>query len=286
LFITYTELLPGWVDGFHFMHEFVKDPAAYKLNTYNRLKFWILVPPGIDFVTDGDNTFQFGTFVRCSGCDITSQESGGNHYYHNLNLGYTGAWHQVIIDTHPSHQRGAEGFIEWGNQPYPTCSTAATPGGMLLGGGSSADCGTFNAFDANTQFYIDSGYTNIPSGSNFYIDSFELYQEMNDENVDQIYSLNGVYVPGSNTIRLGWNRRKDEDPSIAYEVRYSSTDVFKSGWDAATPAPSGTVTSAGGAYNTMFYVTDQINVTGLSQIYMAIKPTNSNKFRQIVIPIR
>ncbi len=36
----------------------------------------------------------------------------------------------------------------------------------------------------------------------------------------------------------------------------------------------------------MRYSTNQIDVSGRSMLYVAIKPQNSNRFRQIAIPIR
>src|SRR5262249_29497958 len=105
------------------------------------------------------------------------------------------------------------------------------------------------------------------------------------ENLDQIYSLNGVYIPSSNKVHVGWNRNKNEN-SVKHEVRYSFDDVFRVGWANAIAAPGGLITPPGfGGYNLMSWETTAINVTGKKVIYIAIKPQNSSLFRQIAIPL-
>jgi hypothetical protein len=264
-YYTYTEGIPGFNDDWHFIREFVQNPSQYQVNKVNRLRFWIKLPLGISGPTDGSHNFEFGTFIRCPTC--SGHEDNNNHWYHAMSMSSSGAWHQVIIDTHPNHQRGGPGDYEWGDQTYVE--------GMV----------GYNYFDLMTNFYLDNGYAPVPTG-NFYLDSFELYQETNDENTDQIYALNGGYGASNNTLSIGWNRNKNED-TVNHEVRYSFSDVFASGWGAATPAPNGVVTPPGtGGYNSMNYSTNQIDVSGRSAIYIAIKPQNSSRFRQIVIPIQ
>ena len=104
------------------------------------------------------------------------------------------------------------------------------------------------------------------------------------ENIQQIYSLNGVYVPASNTILVRWVRDKNEN-SVNHEVRYAFQDIFQIGWNSAVPAPDGLVVPPGWqGYNGMEWSTQAIDVTGESVVYIGIKPQNSSGFRQIVIP--
>jgi len=143
------------------------------------MRFWVLIPEGFQGVTgrnSGNANLQIGTYVRSSTGDPYSQ---GSHYYHHYNLKHTGAWHQIILDTHPNHLVGGSGGTEWGNRPYPTGEEG------------------YNYFDALTRFYFDWVGLAPSYPSVFYFDGFELYQEINVENEDQIYSVHGVYVPDS-----------------------------------------------------------------------------------------
>jgi hypothetical protein len=263
-FYPYTEGLSGWGNGWQLARRFVTNPGSWATNRVNRLRFWIKLPNGVDTWGGGNSSLQFGSYYRCSGC--SGAEDGGGHFYHMFNLGSTGEWHQVIVDTHPNHSRGDDGNREPGDRLHPT--------------GESG----FTYFDLMTRFYLDFPSRSWPLGSNFMIDGFEFYEETRPENVNQVFSLNGVYVPSSNKISVGWQRRKDE--MGAHEVRYSFSDVFSVGWNAATPAPGGTVSPLGdGGYNGMAWSTTGISTSGRNVIYVAIKPQNSSSFRQIAIPL-
>ena len=265
-FYSYTDGLAGFSNGWQFMRKFVTNPTSYQTNRVNRMRFWMKVPQGTDPDTGGNHNFELGTFVRCSTC--SGQEDGGGHWYHHYNLMYTGEWHQVIVDTHPSHQRGGNGSTEWGDQLHPT--------------GES----NFTYFDLITRFYLDFPYeTYSPMPATFYIDGFELYEETRSENVAQIYSMNAVYIPSSNTVRVGWQRNKNED-SVRHEVRYAFSDIHALGWANATVAPNGTITPPGsGGYNGMEWSSTALNLSGRTMLYVAIKPQNSSLMRQITIPL-
>lgn len=234
---------------------------------YNRLRFWMKVPPGITLSPPGQTNLHFGTYVRASNGDPSSAESGGNHFYHYFNIESTGQWHQFIIDTHPTHARGNSGATEEGNREYPTGEAG------------------YNYFDALTRFYVDvlGGLPSYPA--TYYLDKFEFYEETNLENIDQIYSLNAVYDPKTNKLAVGWNRDKNEN-DVKHEVKYSFTDIHSTGWDAATSAPNGVITPPGWqGYNRMRWTTTSIDLSGKVSIYIAIKPQNSSLFRQIKIPV-
>ena len=241
---------------------------SWTMNKYNRMKFWVKLDPGTIKQRIRQHNIQFGTYIRATDGVRSNSESGGGHYYHYYNIGYTGEWHQVIVDTHPQHERGSNGAVEHGNLEYPTNE----PG--------------YNYFDLLTWFYftVETDLTSYP-GAN-YLDGFELYYDPNPENVDQIYGLNGVYIPRTNTVTVGWSRNKDED-NINHEVRYSFTDVHDIGWDNAIVAPGTNVIapSGMGGYNGMEYSTDGIDISEKAYVYIAIKPQGSNLFRQIKIPV-
>jgi hypothetical protein len=263
-FYSYTEGLLGFGNDWQFMRRFVKNPSSYQTGRINRMRFWIKVPQGMT-TNNGNHNIEFGTYARCSTC--SGAEDRGGHFYHKLDIPYTGAWTQVIIDTHPDHERGANGDAEHPDQ-------------LHVSGESN-----FTYFDLLTRFYIHVPYQQPTRPGNFYLDSFELYQETNPENVDQVRAVHATYVPSSNTIRLGWMRKKTEE-NVNHEVRYSFSDIHASGWASATVAPNGTVNPPGdGGYNGMIWSTTGINLSGRDRVYIAIKPANSSGFRQIVVPI-
>lgn len=240
----------------------------WRMDYYNRMRFWVKVPEGIHAYGDGQANLQVGMYLRKRNGDPTDAEDGGGHWYHLYNIPHTGEWHQVIIDTHPNHQRGGNGATEWGDREYVT--------------GESG----YNYFDALTWFYVDFQNTMSRYPGKFYFDGFELFREDGPSvNIDQIYSLDAVYVPGTNTVRVGWSRDKGMPGDVTnHEVRYSFEDIYQSGWNSAIRAPNGTVAPNG--YQGMTYSTNNIDVSGETTLYIAIKPENSSKFRQISIPLK
>jgi hypothetical protein len=247
--------------------EFAK--GTWQYDTFNRLRFWIRMPSQVRQASAGQYNLSLGTFIRRRNGDAASAEDGGGHYYHHFNLGYAeGEWQQVIVDTHPNAIRGGNGNTELGDRAYVT--------------GESG----YNYFDGLTRFYLDlQGSMSGSPPADFYVDGFEFYRESRPENIAQIYGLTGVYIRSSNTVRVGWQRNKNEN-DVRHEVRYAFQDIFQLGWAAATPAPGGTVAPPGyQGYNGMDWSTTQINVSGRSTLYIAIKPQNSSSFRQIAIPV-
>lgn len=261
----YLQFYPHNGSYWQWMRDFVN--GTWQLNTYNRLRFWIKVPPTTDEFPPGQGNLQFGTYFRASDGSKTSAEDGGGHFYHHFNIPYTGEWHQIIVDSHPNHSRGGSGATEWGDQLHPT------------------DEPNYNYFDLITRFYLDFQGDLFGYPSEFFVDGFEFYRETRPENIDQIYSLNGVYIQSSNTVMVRWMRHKDEN-SVNHEVRYAFEDIHRLGWVNATPAPNGTVVPPGGTgYNGMEWSSSSLNLLARPILYVAIKPQNSNLFRQIVIPL-
>ncbi len=256
-------------NGWQWMRNLVTDPSTWPIGQVNRLRLWMKIPPTTPTRPTGQFNFEVGTFLREVSAPYTDPESNNWHFYHLMNLYGTGEWEQLILDTHPSHQRAANGNADRGDHRYPS---TATP--------------NYTYFDLMTWFYLDFPYVTWPSNPNdFYVDSVTPYIESAIENVDQVYALHAGYVPSSNLIRVGWNRYKD-DSVTKHEVRYAFTDIHASGWNSATAAPNGVITPPdGGGYNGMEWSTNAINLSGRTMVYIAIKPQNSALFRQIAIPV-
>jgi len=142
-----------------------------------------------------------------------------------------------------------------------------------------------NFFDTVTHFEMLSRGMVGAHSATFYFDGFELYREDHPENLAQVYGLNGVYVPSRNELFVAW-RRHEEEEEIPHEVRYAFAAIHESGWDMATPAPEGVVQTEGhGGANGMEWATTRLDLRGREKIYIAIKPQNSELFRQISIPL-
>ena len=267
-FYPYTIGVPGFSDGWNYARKMIQDPGSWQMGRVNRMRFWIKVPTSIPAQSGGRYNFEVGTYLRDLSWSSLDAENNNWHFYHFYNLHPTGQWEQVILDAHPGHQRSWPGDTEYGEKLYPSSETP-----------------DLTYFDLLTRFYFDLPYVQWPGPVDFYLDGFEFFQETAAENVDQVFSIHGVFVP-SNLLRVGWSRRKDQE-SIAHEVRYAFSDIHSLGWNAATPAPGGVVVppSGSGPYQTLEYSTSSINLSGRSAIFFAIKPQGASRFRQIAIPL-
>jgi hypothetical protein len=265
----YTQFNPYDADDRRgFTREYSSDPDGWKFRTYNRMRFWIKRPASASSLgTGGRSNTEFGTYVkRVAKADRYSDEAGGGHYYHLLNLPNNGQWTSVIINMHPTHQRGAAGGADAGYLPQPTGEPS------------------FNYFDALTRFYIDD--TAATSIGTYFIDDIQFYREPAPENDVQVYSLAGSYERVANQLTVTWSRPMDEN-TVKHEVRYAFGDIHQIGWDAAKPAPKGIITPPGWqGYNGMVYATQALPLTGQPMVYIAIKPANSRLFSQIAIALR
>src|SRR5207248_1031733 len=137
--------------------------------------------------TDGGTNFDMADFVkRVANADSFGNETGGEHYYHLLNMPSlgSGVWVHVVLNMHPSHMRGAVGNVEQGVRAHPT----AEPG--------------VNYFDALTSFYLqDDAINTLPASAypaTYHLDDLEFYQSAYPENDQQVYSLTAAYAAATN----------------------------------------------------------------------------------------
>jgi hypothetical protein len=266
----YAQFNPYGPKGREFARDYCAHPKKWQFNTYNRMRFWIKVPVNASpLAPTGQENMNVGTYVKqVVKANPYSDEAGGNHYYHNLNIAPTGQWTQVILNMHPSHIRGTSGGKEHGNVPHPTGEEK------------------YDYFDALTRFYIQGNYKPKSYPADYLLDEIEFYQEPNKENDDQVYSLTAVYVPKTNRLLVTWCRNKDENKTT-HEVRYAFADIHKVGWKAAQAAPKGILAPLGWqGYNGMIYDSTALPLAKRNKVYVAIKPRNSDLFSQIVIPLK
>ena len=202
---------------------------GWQYNTYDHLSFWVLRPTGATpLKTGGQNNVEFGTYVKqITNADPTSDETGGMHYYHELNLPDTGQWTQVILNMYPQHYRGETA----GETPTGTVYPTATNGPW----GGDDPPNTYNYFDTLTRFYFNEL---SPGTGTFLFDDFQFYQSPYPQDDAQVSSLTGTYNPSNNEVTVTWDR-PDNDNYVNDDVRYSFSDINQIGWNAATPAPNG-----------------------------------------------
>ena len=266
----YTQFYPNDTSEWFYAREVYEQLSGnpWELNTYDGLKIWMFVPAQMSVRTNGTQNIAVGTYYRgLSGARSSAEGGGGDHGYHYFLLNDYGCWVQLVLDMHPSHLRTASnGGIEQPVMNEPTGDTG------------------FNYFDVLTRFYFD-GNDLIDSGDNyphsFYIDSVEFFKHGQD--VSQIYNVYLSFKPSTNTLHVTWNRNKNEN-ALTHEIRYSFSPI--SSFDDAVTLPNGVITPPGyQGYNMMFYSTDTIDVTGRSEIYVAIKADGASAFRTFTVPV-
>ena len=261
-----------------FAREYVADPGAWKLDTYDRMSFWIKVPLAYPALGTGGQTngCYVGAFVKqVTNPDPAADETGGNQYQFSLNLPNNGSWTHVILSMHPSHYAGETGGEDPGVVPYPTAADGPN--------GGDDPPSTYNFFDTLTRFYLDA--TSAATLGTYLIDDIQFYREPSPENNAQVYAIAGAYDPAANNLIVTWSRPPNEN-DVKHEVRYAFSDIHRSGWENATPAPGGIVTPLGWqGYNGMVFASTALPLSGHSVVYVAIEPQGSSLFSQIAVPL-
>ena len=256
----------------------VSDRAVgWQFNVVNRMRTWFKAPPQMTQSSNVANSnFHVGTYLRDSNEPKTEQETGNGHWYHYYNIGYEGEmWHQILVDSHPSHHRGASGNVEHPNitEPYPSVDPGRT------------------YFDMMTYFYYH--HKNVDSAMNpavYYFDEVEFFVDTNDEDIEQIYAVQGIFNTITGEVVVGWKRNKVTSTK-SFDVRIADSSFHAAGGflTHGSPAPNGTgmlpnSTFSPNGYNGMEY-REVIAPAGRDFIYVAIKHEDSpTRFREIRIP--
>ena len=274
--IYYNNRSEGNANNWHYLRELF---PSWQNGKINRIRFWMKLPLNITRSAIEQTNFHFGTYLRDSLTSRLSNESDNHHHYHYYNIGTEGSmWQQVIVDSHPSHQRSANGDTEQSTEYEPMPD--ADPG--------------LNYFDLMTYFYLQQDTSVEPAAFpiEFLFDGFEMYEDPYDEDIEQIYSLTGVYNDVTDEILVSWKRDK-RTSSKTFDVRYAFTSFHKSGgFGHGTAAPNGTGVQSGlpdyepTGYNGVDYRNGDINIVGKDFIFIAIQHEDSPiRFREIRIPL-
>ena len=237
--------------------------GTWALDTYNRMEAYIKTPSQLSAAGGGQFNMSIGTYI--SSDPSVGAEEGGGHFYHRFDL-QSDRWMKIVLDAHPSHERGAAGNVEHGDKTYPT----------------AAWDGVRNYMDQLNRFYFDIENGKVSAeGTVWNFDSVRFYQEPYTEDEDKVYSMSGCYDSGTNELFVGWNRRKDEG-SLNPSVAYSFSDIHALGFDNATSA--GTVTPLHATdYNQMEFRTTGITMGSNTSIFVAVRQAGETLFKQIEI---
>lgn len=264
-------------NNWHYLRELNDKWSEGKIN---RMRFWIKVPVEMRYAEGSANhaqtNFHIGTYTRDSETSRLKNESGNGHWYHYYNIGYEGdMWRQVIVDAHPNHQRSGSGSTE-----YPVIGELHP----------DTDPGK-NYFDLMTYFYLHHKWSDTTWPADWYVDGFEFYEDPNNEDIEQIYSLSGVYNNQTSEVVVGWKRNKSTS-SKTFDVRYAFSSFHENGgFTHGTTAPEGSDIAPysnfePNGYNGMEYRSSSIPLEDNNAIYIAIKHEDSpSRFREIRIPL-
>jgi hypothetical protein len=254
----------------HFAHEEITsgtwDPS------FNRMSFWVFMPAGMNPETGNDHDVELGTYTRCATCDPTTQNAGGNHWYHEYNP-LPGVWTYVIMDDHPQHYVGGP-TTDPGVVCASGCANPATTDGAS------------NYMTALTRFYWNDVNTGTTYPTDVYFDQFQFYTETNVGDVAHIASLEASYNPSTHLLHVGFVRNASEDSTAdtTYTARWASGDINTVGFTNATLL--GSVGPDGNGDYVNKAIQGTVDLTGISTVYIAVQKQGSSSFRQIPLRIQ
>ena len=266
-YYSYSDVAGRW--------QYIRDTYAeeggantWQLDTYNRMK--VMYKPSATATAikaDGTQNFSIGTYTSDptgSGPTSSNAEVGGTHWYHRYLL-KPGVWNTIILDTHPHHERGANGATEHGDQNY------------WMGTGTG-----YNYLDSLTRFYM-STTVDAQNGVHDY-DDFTPYRETNTES-DTVYALAGAYDSSDNSLYVSFGRDKTVNGAY-YEIVYAFSDIHTLGFTNATALPNTPILDFGfGGYHLASYETTSVDVSGQTHVYVAVKQQGDTLFRQIKLDL-
>ena len=233
------------------------------------MRFQVKVPTGFtNDETGGDHSIEVGTFLH-NGSNTDGPWSGSDnnnwHFYHFFDIPGDGLWWQCIVDTCPDHQRGESGSVEQGDQEFPDSGNL-----------------NHNYFDMMSAFYWDYVYQGSTAGLVTQLKPFTFFYEDNSSvPIRQVRSLSGAFDAATNTIKLHWNRRKDQS-GLEYTVRYSYSQIGT--FSNATLA--GTFDSPDTAdYNGVYFEFTDAELANHSSVWVGILPTGAASFRQFELAL-
>ncbi|MBY0523282.1 MAG: RNA polymerase sigma factor [Gemmataceae bacterium] len=252
-----------------FARDYAAESGTWRFDTYNRLRFWLKVPSGAaPHRTDGGANMNVGTYVkRVREPNWGSLDEGGSSFQHRINVPALDCWTVVLINAHPSLERGKNPSKDVGSRLRPTGEDGV------------------NFFDALTRFYVEALSAPAQYPVDYRLDEVEFIRQSEPENDEQVYGITATVVQANRRLIVTWNRAVEED-AVKHEVRYAFTSIHRFGWEKATPAPGGIVAPSG-RHNasSMVYDTTELPLSRQSVVYIAIRPQNSRLFSQIEVPL-
>jgi hypothetical protein len=249
--------------SWHFIRSAIES-GSFINNATNRLRFHVKTPSGYSHSTSGFAPIHVGTYLHHEDDDDEAGMSGSDddnmHFYHYFNVPGDGLWWQCILDTFPDHQRGASGSTEHGDWEFPESVNHTYHSCM-------------------TSFYWDYLESRSP-GDITQFKAFTMFTESVDAGtMRQVRSLAGAFDPDTNTVKMGWNRRKDQ-PNHEYTIRWAHAPFasFSGGTLVGAINAPNTADS-----NTVYTTFTDAALSGHQWVWVAIQPSGASSFRQIAI---
>jgi hypothetical protein len=251
--------------GWRFIRTAVES-GTFVNNTMNRMRFHVKLPSGYPNDPTGGNAYiHIGTYLHHEGLDgdgMAGSDDDNMHFYHFYNIPGDGLWWQVIVDTCPDHQREASGSAEHGNWEFPESSS-------------------YTYFANMTAFYWDYLDARSPGDVTLF-KKFTYFNESLDEGtMRQVRSLCGAFDPASNTVKLTWNRRRDQ-PNHSYAIRWAHAPFasFSGGTSVGSINAPNTAD-----FNTVYTTFSDAALASHQWVWVAIQPSGAASFRQIAIDL-
>jgi hypothetical protein len=255
-------------NGWRFIRTAIESGTFVK-NQTNRLRFHAKAPGSLNHdPTNGFRNIEVGTFLHfeddSDAAGMAGSDDDNRHFYHLMNLQGDGLWWECVIDTFPDHQRGAAGSAEHGNWDFP-------------------DSANHTYWSCLTSFYIDILDGTLSDSDVLLIKNMSMFSELGFDEATwrQVRTPQYAFDPASNTIKCGWNRRKDQS-GHQYTIRWAHAPFasFTGGTLVGTIDAPDTAD-----YNTVYTEFSNGALAGHQWAWVAVQPSGASSFRQWAVPL-
>jgi hypothetical protein len=253
--------------GWKFIRTAIEGGTFVKHQT-NRMRFHIKMPIGYEHDPDGGFApIHFGTYGHLEddddGAGMSGSDDENRHFYHYMNIPGDGLYWEAVWDSLPDHQRGASGSDEHGDWDFP-------------------DSVNHTFLSTMTAFYFDL-LNPMSSSDVMLIKNFTMFSELGYDEATwrQVRTPQYVFDPATNTIKCGWNRRKDQ-PDHAYTIRWAHAPFasFTGGNLVGTINAPNTANN-----NTVYTEFSNVALAGHQWAWVAIQPSGASSFRQFAVDL-
>ena len=178
----------------------------------DRLSLWVWLP---QTVNHGEANHPIQTVSYYPFID----DSGGDHYYHDVtNIGM-GGWTHILFDAHPIHNNSGD------SNPYD----------FYRVGGYDCPGNAIEYFNRTVTFALRINDGGLPlSPMTIYLDEIEFYKVSEPENDETIVGIGVGYDAGHKIFDIGFcDKYRGSVCEALYEVRYSFSPITNANYSVA-----------------------------------------------------